>query len=123
MALTPKALSDETKRWPFEWLMRIARWPHEHNTWLGPTAVFANGEPPKPFAKNTKLSCIFAAPAGYDFSTWQRPDGQTVTIYQLYPIYTEERDLEREEGAEELLGRLMDADLPLYVDPKRENVA
>ncbi len=45
--------------WPIEWLKRIARYPHDNDTWLGgPHTIIANGEPPEPFAPNTKMSCL-----------------------------------------------------------------
>lgn len=106
--------------WPFQWLRTIARYPHDSQTWLGGAAViFSNGEPPEPLAP------------GIPFTSWllmnadhvECSGGQDVQFYQLVPLYTEERDLEKAEGVPELLRRLDRNNISWVIDPHRPNVA
>ena len=60
--------------WPIEWLKRIARYPHDNETWLGgPHTIIANDEPPEPFAPNTKMSCLMLLANPSEFGRWTRP--------------------------------------------------
>jgi hypothetical protein len=51
------------------------------------------------------------------------PDGQTIQLYRLTPVYPEERDLERREGLPALLRAFDKHDVPFIVDLNRKNVA
>ena len=65
--------------------------------------IFSNEEPPEPLAQNTKLSCLMAITEDSDFGCFQLADGRQIMIYTLFPLYTEERDLEKKNGSEHLL--------------------
>jgi hypothetical protein len=122
--LTEQALAVPNNFWPVEWLRRIARYPHEHHTWLGgPFAIIANEEPPQPLAPNTRLTCLLAVPEARDFSTLSLADGRRVVFYTLIPLYTEERDLEKAKGIEELLTLFQNRKVSMIVDVNRPNVA
>jgi ankyrin repeat protein len=121
--LTQKALADPRHRWPIDWLRKIARYPHEHNTWLGMATIVANEEPPEPLAPSTKLTCILAITERTDFAVARLADGRTVLFYTLVPLYTEERDLEKKKGVEHLLAMFEKHDIDIVVDVKRKNVA
>lgn len=123
--LTLDAFANPNHYWPIEWLKRIARYPHDNDTWLGgPYTIIANGEPPEPFAPNTKLSCLMLLANPSEFGRWTRPtDGAEVVFYDLFGLYTEERDLELSEGLPELLNRFQDRFISNVLDPQRPNVA
>jgi hypothetical protein len=122
--LTDKGLNDARNFWPIEWLRRIARYPHDNHTWLGgPSVIFANGEPPKSLAPNTKLSCILALRESSEFGTLSLPDGREIVFYSLFPLYTEERDLEKRKSTEHLLHLFQKHDISTIVDIHRSNVA
>jgi hypothetical protein len=122
--LTLEALADPRHSWPIDWLRRIARYPHANRTWLGGrSAVIANGEPPKPLAPNTKLTCLLALVEANKFGSLRLPGGRLVVFYSLYPLYTQERDLERQKGLEELLRLLQEQKVSKIVDVHRPNVA
>ena len=122
--LTGNALQDPTRSWPVDWLRRIARYPHEHNTWLGGSSViFANEEPPQPLASNTKLSCLLLLLEPDPFGTLRTVDGRLIRFYMVYPIYTEERDLERSEGIRRLVELFQEHSIDTVVDLDRLNVA
>jgi hypothetical protein len=122
--LTPEALADANHSWPLDWLRRIARYPHANHTWLGgASAVIANGEPPQPLAPNTRLTCLLAHNEANEFGSLHLPGGRRVAFYTLYPLYTEERDLERQHGIDSLLRLLRRHYLNRIVDVHRPNVA
>jgi hypothetical protein len=122
--LGQQALGDPRHAWPIHWLRRIARYPHEHHTWLGgPSAIFANGEPPQPLAPNTQLSCLLLTTEASDFGTLGLPDGRRVEFYTVHPLYTEERDLEKQKGVPHLVGLFLEHHIRMVVDLHRPNVA
>jgi hypothetical protein len=122
-AMDQQAIRDRSNFWPFEWLRRIAAYPHENGTWLGgPHTVISTGDPPVPLAPNTKLSCFLLVRVP-DWGTLEFIDGRVIVLYQVMPLYTEERDLELRSGFRELLTRFDTRGIPLVVDPARPNVA
>jgi hypothetical protein len=58
-----------------------------------------------------------------EFGSLRLPNNRLVEFYTLYPLYTEERDLERQKGLEELLGRFQRHEPSRIVDVDRLNVA
>ena len=50
-------------------------------------------------------------------------DGREVLLYSLFPLYTEERDLEKAQGIEPLFHHLTAANVSMVVDPGRVNSA
>jgi hypothetical protein len=120
---TSEDLADANHSWPIDWLRRIARYPHPNKTWLGgAAAIFSNGEPPQPLAPNTRMTCILALNEANEFGSLYLPGGRRVGFYTLCPLYTEERDLERRKGMEELLGLLQGHEISKIVDVHRPNV-
>lgn len=121
--LTAKALKNPKHFWPIEWLRKIAYYPHENKTWLGgPSAIFANGEPPQPFAANTNLSCMLAVTEPSAFGWLTRGDKRTA-FYTLIPLYTEERDLEKAHGMQRLIQLFDQQKMPVHLVLDRPNVA
>ena len=105
--------------WPFQWLRTIARYPHENNTWLGgPAVIFANGDPPQPLSPGLPFTSFLLMSTDEVSCS----DGRTVQIYQLIPLYTEERALEIAEGIPALLQALDRNNVSWVVDPQRPNV-
>jgi len=121
--LSSDALAEPAYNWPIDWLHRIANHPFESRTWLTPYAIFANGEPPEPLAANTKQSCLLATTERSDFGTFEARDGRLIQFYSLYPLYTEERDLEQRKGIGHLLGLFQEHGVSQVVDLYRPNVA
>jgi hypothetical protein len=101
-----RSLEEGIHRWPIDWMRTIARWPFENNTYLRRATIFANGNPPQPLSSATGMTCVMVVAGAGDWLTWERPDGETVEMMMLSPLYTEERDFERQYGMEELLKRL-----------------
>jgi hypothetical protein len=107
-------------QWPVEWLRRIARYPHDNNTCLGgPLTIIANDDPPKPLGPNTNFTCVLIIAE----KSFKRTDGETVQLYRVVPIYTDERELELREGAPALMRAFDRNDVPFIVDLGRPSVA
>ncbi|TXT22070.1 MAG: ankyrin, partial [Planctomycetota bacterium] len=119
--LSTKSFDIAEDFWPIEWLRRVAFYPYQNQTWLGgPYTIIANGEPPEPFAPNTKMSCLMLLANPSEFGRWTRPtDGAEVVFYDLFGLYTEERDLELREGLPELLNRFQSRFISKVLDPQR----
>jgi hypothetical protein len=111
---------DPDSSWPVDWLRRLAKYPHYNQTWLGgPVAIVSNGDPPEPLSPGSPLTALLLLADG-DF---RRPDGSIVQTYRLFPLFSEERDLEQALGADELLRRFDRAGIGFVVDSNRQNVA
>jgi ankyrin repeat protein len=112
--------SEAQWHWPVEWLRRIAQYPLDNNTSLGgPITIIANDEPPKPLGPNTNFtSWLMIAEKSFE-----RIDGETVQLYRVVPIYTDERELELREGAPALMRAFDRNDVPFIVDLNRPSVA
>lgn len=118
--LDQDSLADSDSSWPMQWMLKIASHPHATVTWLGgKSVVFANDDPPLPLASNTKLSCLLAMTEDSDFGCWFRPDGTSVWFYTVFPIYSKERDFEREKGTVALLERFQTQGISRVVDIAR----
>jgi hypothetical protein len=119
-----EAFARDTTAWPYLWLRRIAAYPFEEDTWLrGPYAIFPNGEPPQPLAPNTRLSCLLVLEDLSSAGRLQNEDGRSILFFGVYPIYTEERDLERQRGVMALLTRFASDATLKVVDLRRSNLA
>lgn len=107
-------------QWPVEWLRRIAQYPHDNNTSLGgPVTIIANDDPPQPLGPNTDFTSLLLMAQ----KSFCRTDGETVELYRVTPIYTDERELELREGAPALIQAFDRHDVPFVVDLGRPSVA
>jgi hypothetical protein len=114
------ALKNPETAWPLEWLMKIAQYPKQNDTWLGgKSVIFASGENLKPLGPGTKMTCWLILDAATDWSSIPRPGGGRIVVYTMLPIYTAERDFELEHGIVPLLRRFQECDVPFVLDPKR----
>ena len=110
--------------WPFEWLQQIACYPHTNNTWLGgPHTLVSNGEAPEPLAPNTDMTCLMLIAEREGWGKLALPGDKSVVFYGMYPLYTQERDLELAQGTNQLFQLFAQHQIPMMVDPQRVNVA
>jgi hypothetical protein len=122
--LTLEAFKDPNNYWPIEWISRIAHYPHEDDSWLGGShAIIANEEPPERFAPNTGFTCMLLLTEDTKFGRLRTKSGRIINFYTMIPLYTEERDLERERGTPHLLRLFQKHEISTVVDIKRLNVA
>jgi hypothetical protein len=122
--LSEKDLKEPNNNWPIIWLRKIALYPHLNNTSLGgPATIIANGEPPMPLASNTQMTCLLAITEKSKLGWLHLENGVQVAFYTLYPLYTEERDLEKREGIAMLLKLFQERKISRIVDLHRPSVA
>jgi hypothetical protein len=116
---------DERNYWPIRWLKILARLPHEYDTWLFTGHTVPHGDPPEPFAANTKLCCAMLAPPvlfGEEFRTLAVNEETTIHFLALLPLYREEVDFKLEEGFDALYERLEEAGVTELLNVRRRNV-
>lgn len=119
--LDMESLRNSENRWPIDWLKKCARYPHDHNTWLGGSAVIiSNGEPPQRLAPHTPFTAVLLIILDEAVAL---PDGEEIQIYQMIPLYSEERDLEQRQGISALLEAFDRRGVSWTVDLHRTNVA
>jgi hypothetical protein len=115
-----RAIHDANHGWPVHWLRQMAQYPQLNDTWLGgPVALVANGESPEPLAPNTKFTTLLLM-AEHDFTS---REGHKIHLYRMTPLYTEERQLEIDEGMPALMLAFDRHSTPFIVDLNRPNVA
>jgi hypothetical protein len=124
--LNMESFKDENWYWPIRLLKWLARFPHKYETWLGRGHTIPNGDPPKPYAGNTKLCGAIVLPAATaprSFSTLRVHAEKEVTFYSVVPLYREEIDLKLSRGTNALLGLFNKHSIDDIFDPSRRNVA
>ena len=122
---TEEAFKDENNYWPIRWLKKLARFPHEFNTWFGRGHTMSNGENAEPFAANTQFVCmaLFSnISIGCDFSELRIDDEKTIRFYCLFPLYKEEMELKLEKGTDALINGFKKFRVTDIVDIDRPNI-
>jgi uncharacterized protein len=118
-----KGASDATF-WPFEWLRKIAYYPHLNETWLGgPMTIISSDDPPVPLGPNTQQTCLLLLANFMDWSPIVVEGDKKVRIYTVIPIFTDERDFEIKHGIKPLFERLQEHGYLTAVDVNRKSVA
>lgn len=123
--LTQEAFEDEANYWPVRLLKTLARLPHEYDTWLGEGHTVPNGDPPEPYADNTKLVCALLTPPileEEDFWLLETSPEKIIRFYAIVPLYQEEMDFKLRKGTDALLDRFQQQDVSPVVDVARPNV-
>jgi hypothetical protein len=113
-------IDDPEYGWPIHWLRSNAKYPHQNDTWLGgPVCLVANGDPPEPISPNADFTTLLLIAANKVTTS----DGRLVQLYQMFPLFTDERQLEIEQGVHALMKALDEAGISFVVDMKRTSVA
>ncbi|MDQ7821152.1 MAG: suppressor of fused domain protein [Candidatus Eremiobacteraeota bacterium] len=123
--LTMEVMKREELYWPVRWMKMLARFPHEHETWLGWGHTVPNGDPPEPFASDTKLCgfLIMGPPIEYEpFFAMKVNPGKTVYFYEMMPLYREEMKFKLRHGVDALLDRFAAGRIGHVLDVRRRNV-
>jgi hypothetical protein len=111
--------------WPIRTLMTLAHLPQQRDTALVWGQTVPNGEPPAPYADDTRLCGVILAPSllvPKEFYVLGSGD-QRIEFYAAIPLYKEELALREQHGMEHLLTTLIDHRVNDLVDIKRRNVA
>lgn len=124
--ISDEAFKDEKNYWPVRLLKTLARFPHEHDTWLCWGHSIANAEPPEPYDASVEFTAaLLAPPAHYpeEALTARLSAEKAVMFYAVYPLYQEELELKMRDGSGELLMRFEKYGVTELLDPGRRNVA
>ncbi len=124
--ISDEAFNNPNNYWPVEWLKRMARFPHEYQTWLFEGHTVPNGDPAEPFARNTKFCGWLLFPpalAPEEFHELKVSPEKTIYFFSLFPLYESEMNLKLKKGTEELINRMADNDVCELIELGRKNVA
>ena len=124
--LTQEDFKDPRNYWPVRLLKMLARMPHEYDTWLCASHTVPNGQPPEPYAANTRLCCAMIAPvvmAPVEFNSLVVSPEMKIRFYGVVPLYKEEMDLKLKDGADAIFDRFDRFKVSELLDINRRNVA
>ena len=122
--LSESALGDVQKSWPIKCLRNLALRPHANDSWLWTDHLVPNGEPPRPYASDTKLCCaLISRPILFrqDFVLLKLDEDRIVHFLSVIPIYKEEMMVWRRKGREALRENLNGAKVNELLDIHRMN--
>lgn len=123
--LSQQAFQDQRNYWPVEWLKRVARLPHEYQTWVGAGHTIPNGDPPEPFHDSTAMCCwMLIGPVWFpdEFRTLRVTPQRTINFLTILPLYQSEVDYKLQHGAEELAKGMGELQLTEVMRFDRPNV-
>jgi hypothetical protein len=106
LQVTPPPPDLERWYWPIRWLKTLARLPHEYKTWLSAGHTVPNGDPPQPFAPETKLCCwLLLPPVSVPSAAREiaHTDGRTIHVHALHALHPAELSLKLNKGLDPLL--------------------
>jgi hypothetical protein len=113
LRVTPPPADADHWYWPIRWLKSLARFPHEHKTWLGQGHTLPNGDPPQPFVSDTELCAwLLLPPINVPAEARQiaLADGRRVHLYMMHALYLNELSLKLGKGTNALLDAFGKAD-------------
>jgi Suppressor of fused protein (SUFU) len=123
--LSEQAFEDERSYWPIRLLKVLARLPHEYETFLWYGHTIPNGDPPEPYAADTRLSgAILLTPTLLADGLERIPldDRRVVHLLAVIPIHADEMTFKLDAGAAALAERLGQAGVTEVIDPARASV-
>jgi len=124
--LSQSALAIEENYWPVRWLKRLARFPHEYDTWLFHGHTIPNGDPPEPFADNNGFTGWLLLPPLLAPDAFRELDlygDKKISFLAMLPLYDEEMELKLQSGTEVVQERLASQNITELLDLERPNVA
>ena len=123
--INEQAFQDEANYWPIRWLKIVGRLPHEYETWIGYGHTIPNGDPAEPISGTQFVGVMVMPPLwlGNDFFQLEAASGDTVSFYELVPLYDEEMNFKLRNGADALQEKFADKEIGYVVDINRPNVA
>jgi hypothetical protein len=124
--LDDRSLRDERHAWPIRLVADLARFPHQHRTWLwhGHT-ITSPGEPAPPYARGTALDAtILLDPISLPRRFWTlAAAGRHIHFFAVVPLYWEELQVALRDGPDAIRERLRRHRIRDVIDPLRPNTA
>jgi hypothetical protein len=121
---SPESFDDEKYYWPVRIIKEISRLPHKNKTWLGINHTYSAEDRPD-FAPGIGLNSVILTKSKIllnDFTNIETEDNAVVQIYSLIPLYAEELEYKRKNGAQALLELLEKSNVTEVVNIGRQNV-
>jgi hypothetical protein len=122
MMILPPSMPREA--WPYRVIRDLARLPHEFDTllWLGHT--IPNGDPARPYARDTKLCGAVIAPQmiSEDAQSFEH-DGHEVAQFTFWPLHAAEMRVKLDRGMDAFWEMADEARLIECIDPQRPDAA
>lgn len=117
--------SDEKDYWPIRYLKNAARIPVVYDSWMAYGHTVA-GEGEKCFAENTGFNSVMLVMAldnNDQQATVRLSSGKHINFYQLIPLYPEELEIKKAQGADSIVDLLAEQKGFPVVDINRKNTA
>lgn len=131
MILLPKewnleyeSFSDEKNYWPIRMIKEIMISPHKNNTWFGYGHTYGHEEGEE-FAEGigfNSMMLAYSMELSDDFTQIELENEKTIDIYTLIPLYKEELEFKKKNGASALLERFDEFGIEEIVKVGRKNV-
>ncbi len=131
MILLPKewnleyeSFSEEKNYWPIRIMKEIMMLPHENETWFGFGHTYRHEEGEE-FAEGIGFNSIMLASSmelSDEFTQIELDNGKVVEIYTLIPLYKEELEFKKKNGASALLEKFDKFGIEEIVKIGRKNV-
>ncbi|RBQ02867.1 suppressor of fused domain protein [Pedobacter miscanthi] len=131
MILLPKewnleyeSFSDEGNYWPIRLMKELMILPHKNKTWLGFGHTFGH-EDDEAFSEGIGFCSVMLAHSmelSEDFTRINPDDETLINIYTLIPLYKEELEFKKKNGANALLERFEEFGIEEIVKVGRKNV-
>lgn len=113
---------DPTNAWPVQWMFKIATYTLESGDWFGESVTSFADEELLPLGPGTSFTAwMLALASKKDFRIPFGAKGE-IRMYKMFPLYSEEYLLFKNEGFDALYERCESVGLPEYIDVKRKNV-
>jgi hypothetical protein len=101
------SFDDERNYWPIRLMKELMILPHPDETWLGFGHTFGHEEDEE-FAEGIGFNAVmlgYSMKLSNEFTQIDLEDEQTITVYSLIPLYREELEFKKVNGASALLER------------------
>jgi hypothetical protein len=113
---------DPTNAWPVQWMFKIATYTLESGDWFGESVTSFADEELLPLGPGTSFTAwMLALASKKDFRIPFGAKGE-IRMYKMFPLYSEEYLLFKNDGFDALYERCESVGLPEYIDVKRKNL-
>ncbi|GAA4961328.1 suppressor of fused domain protein [Algibacter aquimarinus] len=119
-----ESFSDEKNYWPIRIMKEIMMLPHEKKTWFGYGHTYGHEEAEE-FAEGIGFNSVMLAYSmelSDDFTQIEIENDKVVDIYTLIPLYKEELEFKKKNGASALLERFDEFGIEEILEIGRKNV-
>lgn len=120
-----EAFNDDEFYWPVYWLKKLARFPHEYNTWIFDGHTIPNGDPPEKMHPSVGFSSwlvTFPILVPEPFLELKVNANKSIFFLAIVPLFESELNYKLKKGHEQLLKRLDKKRVTEVVDIDRKPV-